>query len=90
MTFFTDPAKCWYFCAASMCTSDDRKRGKHGYMQTVHFHTALAEEECELCPSLASDTCSLRETNKSTPHSCNMTIYAEIECKIFIQYKKCR
>lgn len=27
----------WYFCAAEGCSSDDRKRGKYGYMKNIEF-----------------------------------------------------
>ena len=27
----------WYYCSAPGCTSDDRKRGRYGYMASVEF-----------------------------------------------------
>ncbi|XP_076105988.1 uncharacterized protein LOC143074392 [Mytilus galloprovincialis] len=35
----------WYHCAAEGCTSDDRKRAKHPYMQNVCFHSFPTEKK---------------------------------------------
>ncbi|XP_056002983.1 uncharacterized protein LOC130049438 [Ostrea edulis] len=37
MSSVTNTATNWYFCAAPGCSSDDRKKGRYGYMQDVQF-----------------------------------------------------
>lgn len=38
MSSVTSSGTNWYYCVAPGSTSDDRKRGKCGYMQNVQFH----------------------------------------------------
>ena len=50
MSSVSNPGTCWYFWATSECTSYNRKKGNHSYMQNVQFRANSHIREQALYP----------------------------------------